>query len=90
MGQAGTAGQLSWQAPSKHIVSPAAQVVLGALPLTGWVFRDAYELEAVEEERDAPGWSSDVVAWCLSEEAARRAERAGWYRPEPRLRRRRA
>ncbi|HJX15014.1 MAG TPA: SAM-dependent methyltransferase, partial [Candidatus Deferrimicrobiaceae bacterium] len=60
-------------------VTPAARVVLGALPLTGCVLRSPEEADALDEERDGPGWdSSKVVAWCLSPAAAGRARLLGW------------
>ena len=60
-------------------VTPAARVVLGALPLTGCVLRSPEEADALDEERDGPGWdASKVVAWCLRPAAAERARLLGW------------
>ena len=60
-------------------VTPAARVVLGALPLTGCVLRSPEEADALDEERDGPGWdASKVVAWCLRPAAAERARFLGW------------
>jgi len=60
-------------------VTPAARVVLGALPLTGCVLRSSAEVDALDEERDGPGWdASKVVAWCLHPAAAERARLLGW------------
>jgi len=60
-------------------VSPAARVVLGALPLTGCILRSPAEADALDEERDGPGWdASKVVAWCLRPAAAERARLLGW------------
>ena len=60
-------------------VTPAARVVLGALPITGCILRSPEEAEALDEERDGPGWdSSKVVAWSLSPAAAGRARLLGW------------
>jgi uroporphyrin-III C-methyltransferase/precorrin-2 dehydrogenase/sirohydrochlorin ferrochelatase len=60
-------------------VTPAARVVLGALPLTGCVLRSPEDADALDEERDGPGWdSSKVVAWCLSPAAVERARLLGW------------
>lgn len=63
-------------------VTPAARIVMGALPLTGCIFRTSDEVDVLDEERDGPGWGTDVVAWCLSEKAAERARALGWQRVE--------
>ena len=63
-------------------VTPAARLVMGSLPLTGCVLRDANEAEALDDERGGAGWGQDVVAWCLSTEAQQRAEALGWQRVE--------
>ena len=59
-------------------VTPSARVVMGALPISGWLLRDASEVESIDEERDGRGWSAKVVGWCLSEGAAERARELGW------------
>jgi uroporphyrin-III C-methyltransferase/precorrin-2 dehydrogenase/sirohydrochlorin ferrochelatase len=59
-------------------VTPAVRVVIGAAPLSGWVLRTAEEVEALEEERDLPGWGPGVLAWCLGSAAAERARASGW------------
>jgi len=59
-------------------VTPAARVVMGALPLTGCVTGTAAEVDWLDEERGGPGWSDDVVAWCIGPEAAARARDRGW------------
>jgi uroporphyrin-III C-methyltransferase/precorrin-2 dehydrogenase/sirohydrochlorin ferrochelatase len=56
----------------------AARVVLRALPVTGAVLRDASEVDALEDERDAGGLGPEAVAWCLAPAAARRARERGW------------
>ena len=61
-------------------VSPAARVVMAALPLTGCVVRDRAEVDWLDEERDNPGWGEDTTAWCLGREAADRARERGWQR----------
>ncbi|MBU1073552.1 hypothetical protein KKG45_09925, partial [bacterium] len=58
--------------------TPASRVVMGALPLTGCVFCDPEAVEALDEERLGLGWGHEVVAWCVTPEAAGRARRAGW------------
>lgn len=63
-------------------VTPASRVVMGALPLTGCVLSKAYEVDALEEERDRTGWSVKMVAWCLNPETAHRARELGWRRVE--------
>jgi len=57
---------------------PAARVVIGALPMTGWIFSSPEEVEAMEEERDGLGFHDGMTAWCLSAEAATRARDHGW------------
>ena len=59
-------------------VTPAARVVMGALPLTGCVTCTAPEVDWLDEERGGAGWSDDVVAWCIGPEAAARARDRGW------------
>jgi len=63
-------------------VTPASRVVMGALPLTGCIFYNGEEVEALDEEREGLGWNHDVVAWCLSPEAAIRARNLGWRKVE--------
>ena len=63
-------------------VTPAARVVLNALPLTGCLFRTIEEVEAFDEERDGRSWGPGIRAWCLGVETARRARRRGWKRVE--------
>jgi uroporphyrin-III C-methyltransferase / precorrin-2 dehydrogenase / sirohydrochlorin ferrochelatase len=63
-------------------VTPASRVVMGALPLTGCVFFNGEEVEALEEEREGLGWDHQMVAWCLSPEAAARARDHGWRKVE--------
>jgi uroporphyrin-III C-methyltransferase/precorrin-2 dehydrogenase/sirohydrochlorin ferrochelatase len=59
-------------------VTPSARVVMGALPISGWLLRDASEVESIDDERDGRGWSAKVVGWCLSGAAAERARELGW------------
>jgi len=59
-------------------LGPAARVVIGAAPLTGWLLRGADEVEALDEERGIPGWGAEVHAYCLGRPAAERALSLGW------------
>lgn len=59
-------------------VTPAARVVMAALPLTGCVVRDRAEVDWLDRERDSPGWSDGLTAWCLGREAAARGRERGW------------
>ncbi len=59
-------------------VSPGARVVVSAAPLTGCIFRTAYEVEALDDERDLRNWGSEVVAFCLSKGATAKARNLGW------------
>jgi hypothetical protein len=63
-------------------VTPAARIVMGALPLSGCVFRNVDEVDALDEERDGQGWGVDMVAWCLHPDAAARARDLGWKHVE--------
>jgi hypothetical protein len=63
-------------------VSPAARIVMGTLPLSACLLRDVEELEALDEERDGPGWRADVVGFCLDEETVTRARELGWQTVE--------
>ncbi len=59
---------------------PAAQVVIGALPLTGCVLTEPDQIDALEEQRDGPGWNTGVTSWCLGRATAEHARRSGWPR----------
>jgi hypothetical protein len=61
-------------------ITPAAQLVMRALPLTDCILLHAHDVEVMEEERAGPGWGPDVVAWCLTARAAERAHQLGWQR----------
>jgi uroporphyrin-III C-methyltransferase/precorrin-2 dehydrogenase/sirohydrochlorin ferrochelatase len=61
-------------------VTPAARVVMAALPLTGCLVRQAAEVDGLDEERGNPGWGPEVVAWCVGEGTARRARECGWQK----------
>jgi len=63
-------------------VTPAARVVMDALPLTGCILRNPEEVDALDEERDGPGFGPDVVAWCLDAVTASRALEVGWKSAE--------
>ncbi len=63
-------------------MTPAARVVVAAVPLTGCLVRCPDDVELLDEERDGPGWGPGVVAWCLGEAAAARARACGWRRVE--------
>jgi uroporphyrinogen III methyltransferase/synthase len=63
-------------------VTPAARIVIGALPLTGCVVASRADVDWLDEERDNPGWGPEVVVWCIGAEAADRALERGWPRIE--------
>jgi uroporphyrin-III C-methyltransferase/precorrin-2 dehydrogenase/sirohydrochlorin ferrochelatase len=58
--------------------TPAARVVMGALPLTGCIVCDPTEVDSIDAERSGGGWSDAVVAWCLGSRVASRARERGW------------
>jgi uroporphyrin-III C-methyltransferase / precorrin-2 dehydrogenase / sirohydrochlorin ferrochelatase len=64
--------------PVPFPVTPAARVVMAALPVTGCVVTSAAEVDWVHDERGGPGWIEDAPSWCVGEEAAVRARRRGW------------
>lgn len=64
--------------PVPLMVTPAARVVMGALPVSGCVFRNKEEVDALDEERQRLGWGAEIVAWCLDSETADRARCLGW------------
>ncbi len=59
-------------------VTPAARVVMGAVPLTGCVVFSPAEVDWLDEERGGPGWEDNVQAWCVGAAAAVRARERGW------------
>ena len=60
-------------------ITPAARVVLGALPVTACLLLHPEDVDGLDEERDGPGWdSSKVIAWCLDPAAAQRARSLDW------------
>jgi uroporphyrin-III C-methyltransferase/precorrin-2 dehydrogenase/sirohydrochlorin ferrochelatase len=59
-------------------VTPAARVVMGALPLTGCVVSSPAEVDWFDEERGGPGWDENLQAWCVGAAAAGRARERGW------------
>jgi len=61
-------------------MSAAAHVVVQALPVTGCLFRDADEVQVMEEIRNELPAGSKVTAWCFREEAGRAAREAGWQK----------
>ncbi len=63
-------------------ITRAARMVMDALPLTGCVLMNAEDVDVVGEERDAPSWTDDATAWCLSEGAVSRARELGWQNVE--------
>ena len=61
-------------------VTPAARIVMSALPLTGCVVRSRADVDWLDDERNNPGGTPESVAWCIGREAAERARRRGWLR----------
>lgn len=59
-------------------LTPAARIVMAALPLSGCVMHGAAEVDALDAERGDPGWPHDVAAWCVGQRAATRARELGW------------
>jgi len=61
-------------------VTPAARVVMAALPITGCVVGQPSEIDWLEEERGNPGFQPESVAWCIGRETAERAHERGWLK----------
>jgi len=59
-------------------VTPAARVVMAALPLTGCVVGDRVEVDWLDEERNNGGWLPDSIAWCIGAGTVQRAHDRGW------------
>jgi len=80
------AGELGWslEAAGADVVevplpvTPAARVVMGALPLTGCVVASRAEVEWLDDERAGAGWQESAVGWCVGRDAAGRARELGW------------
>jgi uroporphyrin-III C-methyltransferase len=66
--------------PVPFPVTPAARVVMAALPVTGCVATSPAEIDWIHDERGGPGWIEDAPSWCVGEETAARARRRGWRR----------
>ncbi len=66
--------------PVPFPVTPAARVVMAALPVTGCVVTSPAEIDWIHDERGGPGWIEDAPSWCVGEETAARARRRGWRR----------
>jgi hypothetical protein len=64
--------------PLPFPVTPAARVVMAALPITGCVVSSPEEVDWLHDERGGPGWDADVVSWCVGGAAAARARERGW------------
>ncbi len=64
--------------PVPFPVTPAARVVMAALPITGCVVTSAAEVDWIHDERGGPGWIDDAPSWCVGEQAAKRARQRGW------------
>jgi hypothetical protein len=59
-------------------VTPAARVVMRALPLTGCVMRSRADVETLDGERDSLEWHDRAAVWCLGPDAADRARTRRW------------
>jgi uroporphyrin-III C-methyltransferase/precorrin-2 dehydrogenase/sirohydrochlorin ferrochelatase len=63
-------------------LTPAAHVVLEALPLTDVVVASREEVEALDAVRGGIGWASDVTVWCVDRDSWNRAQDLGWNHVE--------
>lgn len=63
-------------------LTPAARIVMSALPLTDCVIKTAKQVDVLDEERSGPAWGPEMDVWCLSPDAAARARELGWQHVE--------
>lgn len=56
-------------------ITPAAQIVLDALPITGWILRNAEQAQSLLPLR---AQETAATAWCLDADTATAANSAGW------------
>ncbi len=63
-------------------LTPAARVVVGALPLTGCVVGTPEEVGALDREIGSASWRAEAATWCLNGDTARCARELGWERVE--------
>lgn len=63
-------------------LTPAAHVVMEALPLTDVVVTSREEVEALDVVRGGVGWGSSVNVWCVDGESCHRAKELGWNHVE--------
>lgn len=61
-------------------VTPAAEIVLDALPITGCLIGTPEGVDIVEDLRDRRTWSTQARAVCFGEITAKRARSYGWDR----------
>ena len=61
-------------------VTPAARVVMSALPITGCVVTTPAEVDWLDDERSGAGWSDETRSWCVGGETVERARERGWRR----------
>jgi uroporphyrin-III C-methyltransferase/precorrin-2 dehydrogenase/sirohydrochlorin ferrochelatase len=66
--------------PVPFPVTPAARVVMSALPITGCVVTSAAEVDWLHDERGGANWSESARSWCIGQESAARARQRGWRR----------
>ncbi len=59
-------------------ISPAARVVMGALPITGCVVTTPADVDWLHEERGGGTWAEDGPAYCVGDDTAARACERGW------------
>jgi uroporphyrin-III C-methyltransferase/precorrin-2 dehydrogenase/sirohydrochlorin ferrochelatase len=64
--------------PLSSPVTPAARMVMDALPITGAVFTSKEDVEMMADEKDRKSWVPRPTAWCLTKKAAERAELQEW------------
>jgi uroporphyrin-III C-methyltransferase len=64
--------------PAPRPLTPAARVVMRALPLTGCVMRSRADVETLDGERDGLEWHDGAAVWCLGPDAAGRARTRRW------------
>jgi uroporphyrin-III C-methyltransferase/precorrin-2 dehydrogenase/sirohydrochlorin ferrochelatase len=61
-------------------LTPAARVAIAALPVTGWLARNADEARSLGRDLLSADPEGVAAAWCFNEEAAGAARQCGWER----------
>jgi hypothetical protein len=59
-------------------LTPAARLVIGLAPLSGWIVQSVRELDALDCEKAARGTVTKVTLWCMGAALADLARKRNW------------